>query len=570
MLRYEPEEKCPPTLALVSALQTFVPNTISVILLATLIVRASHQSEAYLDWVVFSGLALCGLSTILHSFQFWRFGSARLVVTNFNVPFLAISALALARGGPGLLASLIVVSTLLQFLLTARLASLRRIFTPTVSGTVVMLVAVSAVPFIVERSVVAAQDTSMERVLLPGIAALAVGIWVSLQSSQGWRLWTLPIMVASGLVVAIPFGLYDFAGVIEAPLVRLPELTWLGFDFTFGIHFWSLLPAFLFVNLTAYMKTLGDLSVIHKASRRNPVALDLRKVQGGLNLYSVCTFLTGAIGTLPFAAPWATTVVYIGFTGVASRVVGVYLGLMTIGIAPLSKLTALLVAIPSSVVSAVYVIIFGMLFVEGAKTAFAGQVDYKKGVIAGVSLIMGVSAGSFSGLLDGIVGQMISNTVVVGSVVALGTAVFIELASYRRRKLEAELSASSLPEIDEFLNDFVERHGWEEDERNRLRLVGEEVILSLLEQEGHEESDRDSRRLALTAYLDGQSAEVEIVVYSDEEIEENIEDQLAYMDEDSALENEQQLSMRILGHYASSVNHRKYYGIDIVSVRVDR
>ena len=88
MLRYEPEEKCPPTLALVSALQTFVPNTISVILLATLIVRASHQSEAYLDWVVFSGLALCGLSTILHSFQFWRFGSARLVVTNFNVPFL--------------------------------------------------------------------------------------------------------------------------------------------------------------------------------------------------------------------------------------------------------------------------------------------------------------------------------------------------------------------------------------------------------------------------------------------------------------------------------------------------
>ena len=324
------------------------------------------------------------------------------------------------------------------------------------------------------------------------------------------------------------------------------------------------------MNLTAYMKTLGDLSVIHKASRRDPVALDLRKVQGGLNLYSVCTFLTGAIGTLPFAAPWATTVVYIGFTGVASRVVGVYLGLMTIGIAPLSKLTALLVAIPSSVVSAVYVIIFGMLFVEGAKTAFAGQVDYKKGVIAGVSLIMGVSAGSFSGLLDGIVGQMISNTVVVGSVVALGTAIFIELASYRRRKLEAELSASSLPEIDEFLNDFVERHGWEEDERNRLRLVGEEVILSLLEQEGHEESDRDSRRLALTAYLDGQSAEVEIVVYSDEEIEENIEDQLAYMDEDSALENEQQLSMRILGHYASSVNHRKYYGIDIVSVRVDR
>ncbi|MCY4652659.1 MAG: hypothetical protein OXC95_05785, partial [Dehalococcoidia bacterium] len=528
------------------------------------------QGDDYKSWAIFWGLVITGISMILHSFRFWRFGSSRLVVTNFNVPFLAISALALVRGGPGLLASLVVISTLIQFFLTVRLASLRRIFTPTVSGTVVMLVAVSAVPFIVERTVVEVQDASIERVLLPGLVALAVGIWVSLQSSQAWRLWTLPIVVASGLVISIPLGLYDFEQVIEVPWVSLPDLTWTGFDFTFGIHFWSLLPAFLFVNLTAYMKTRGYLSVIHRASRRNPVALDLRTVQGGLNLYSVSTLMTGVLGTLPFAAPWATTVVYIGFTGVASKVVGIYIGLMTIGIAPLSKLTALLIAIPSSVVSAVYVIIFGMLFVEGAKTAFAGQVDYRKGVIAGVSLIIGISAGGFAGLVDGIVGQMIGNTVVVGSVVALGAAALIELASHRRRKLEVELSASSLPAIDEFLNDFVSSHGWEEDERNRLRLVGEEVILSLLENNGNEEPDRERRRMALTALLEGSSAEVEIVVYSEEAIEENIEDQLAYMDDDLALENERQLSMRILDHYASSVSHRKYYGIDVVTVSVER
>ncbi len=569
MLRYESEEKCPTALALVSALQTFVPNTISIVLLATLIVRASGQSEMYLHWVVFSGLAFCGVGSILHSLRYWRFGSGRLVVTNFNVPFLAISALALERGGPGLLASLVVVSTLMQFFLTARLASLRRIFTPTVSGTIVMLVAISAVPFIVDRTVIQIQDASIQRVLLPGIVALAVGIWVSLQSSQAWRIWTLPIIVASGLVVAIPLGLYDFEGVMKAPLVSLPDMIWHGFDFTFGIHFWSLLPAFLFVSLTAYMKTLSDLSVIHKASRRNPVAPDLRSVQGGLNLYSVCTFLTGALGTLPFAAPWATTVVYIGFTGVASKVVGIYLGLMTIGIAPLSKLTALLVAIPSSVVSAIYVIVFGMLFVEGAKTAFEGHVDYKKGVIAGVSLVMGISAGSFAGLVEGIVGQMISNTVVIGSAAALGTAALIELASYRRKKLQTELVASSLSLIDDFLDGFVSNHGWNEDARNRLRLVGEEVILSLLDQERDKESERENRRLTLTAYLDGRSAEVEVVVYSNEATDENIEDRLAYMDRDSTLENEQLLSMRILDHYASSVNHRKYYGIDIVTFRVD-
>ena len=114
----------------------------------------------------------------------------------------------------------------------------------------------------------------------------------------------------------------------------------------------------------------------------------------GLNVYGVGTFLSGLLGTLPVAAPWATTVVYIGFTGVAAKSVGIYLGLLTIAIASFSKLLAVLVAIPTPVVSAVYVIIFGMLFVEGAKTVFAGQVDQKKAAIAGVSMVLGMSAGA--------------------------------------------------------------------------------------------------------------------------------------------------------------------------------
>ena len=45
---------------------------------------------------------------------------------------------------------------------------------------------------------------------------------------------------------------------------------------------------------------------------------------------------------------------------------------------------------------------------------------------------------------------------------------------------------------------------------------------------------------------------------------------MAWLDEGQALEDEQELSIRILRHYASSVHHRKYYGIDVVSCRVDR
>ena len=571
MLRYEPEEKCPPTLALASALQIFVPNTISVILLTTIVVLASGQGNDYLAWAVFSGLVITGLSTILHSFRFWQIGSGRLVVTNFNVPFLAVTTLALATGGPGLLASLVIVSTVLQFLITVRLASFRRLFTPTVSGTVIMLVAISAVPFIVSRTIIAPQGVSLERFLIPGIAALAVGALVTLKGSPGLRLWTLPLTLVSGVAVAAPMGLYDIGLVIEAQWVSLPDLTWRGFDFTFGVEFWSLLPGFVFVSLTAYLKSLGDLSAIYQASYREQRALDHRVVQSGLNLYGGTTFLTGVLGTVPISAPWAVTVVYVSFTGVASKVVGIYLGLATLAIAPFSKLIAFLVVVPSPVLSAIYVIIFGALFVEGAKIAFAGQMDHKRGTVIGVSLVVGISAGSLAGQLEGSLGNIAGSVVASGSAVALAMTAVTGLTGVRRRKLEVDLALSSLAPIAEFLDGFAANRGWSEEARNRLHHVGEEVTLSLLEQ-GEENglSEGEDRRLTATAQAEGDSVEVEFVVFSHDTTGQNIEDRLAYMESDSGLEDGQQFSMRLLSHYASSVHHRKYYGIDIVTVRVDR
>ena len=492
-------------------------------------VRASDESDAYLGWVIFIALVVSGASMIIHTLRFRYLGSGRLIVTNFNVPFLAVCALALQAGGPGLLASLLVASTLLQFILTLRLASLRRIFTPTVSGVVVMLVAVSAVPYIISSTVVVPEGESVMHFLAPGMAALAVGVAISLQGAPLWRMWILPVTVAVGLVVAAPLGFYDIGLIADAPWVSLPDFGWPGLDLAFGVEFWALLPVFVFVNLTAFMKTVGDLSVIYRASYRNPAALDYRTVQGGLTVYGAGTLFSGLLGTLPVAAPWAVTVVYVGFIGVAAKSVGIYLGVMTILVAPFTKFLAILVAVPSPVVSAVYVIIFGMLFVEGAKTVFSGQVDQKKATITGVSMVLGLSAGIFSGLIEGVSSQLVGNTIVVGGIAAIGMTLFTELSGFRAKKLRVDLSHSCLPTIDEFLSQFADGHSWTEEGKNRLRLVGEEVILSLLEEESNgttpgerEGGDRsiEKRRLVAAIRPEGGWAEVEILVAAEGAIRE--------------------------------------------------
>ena len=538
-------------------------------MLASLVVRASDESDAYVSWVTFTVLAVTGAGMILQTLKLRQLGSGRLIVANFNVPFLAVCALALSVGGPGLLASLVVVSTLVQSILTLRLASLRRIFTQTVSGIVVMLVAVSAMPFIISRAVTPPEGESTVLFLVPGMVALAVGVLISLQDKPVWRMWILTVTVVVGLIVAAPLGFYDADIVADARWVSLPPFEWPGRDLVFNTDFWALLPVFVFVNLTAFMKAVGDLSVIYRASYRAQSAVDFRTVQGGLNVYGAGTLLSGLLGTLPVTAPWSATAVYIAFTGVAARSVGIYLGILTIVVAFFSKFLAILVAIPSPVVSAAYIIIFSMLFIEGAKTVFTGQVDQKKATITGVAMVLGLSAGSLSALFEGTTSHLIGNTIVIGGIAAILMTLVTEVSGFRAKKLQTELSQSSLAAIDEFLSQFAETHSWTEEGGNRLRLVGEEAILSLLEEE-QEGPAEQKRRLVATIRPDRGSAELEIVVASDDAIQGNIENRMAYLGQDQALEDEQELSVRILRHYASSVHHRKYYGIDIVSCRVDQ
>ncbi|MDD9995015.1 MAG: hypothetical protein OXS35_04600, partial [Dehalococcoidia bacterium] len=234
-----------------------------------------------------------------------------------------------------------------------------------------------------------------------------------------------------------------------------------------------------------------------------------------------------------------------------------------------SKMLAILVAIPSPVASAVYVVIFGMLFVEGAKTVFTSQVDQKKATITGVSMVLGLSAATLSGLFEGVTIHLVGNSIVVGGMAAIVMTTFTELSALRAKKLRIDLSQSSLPAVDGFLCQFADGHNWTEEGKNRLRLVGEEVMLNLLDDENHDPVE-PKRRLVATILPDSGSAELEIVVASDDAIQGNIENRMAYLGQEQALEDEDQLSVRILRHYASSVHHRKYYGLDIISCRVDK
>ena len=123
---------------------------------------------------------------------------------------------------------------------------------------------------------------------------------------------------------------------------------------------------------------------------------------------------------------------------------------------------------------------------------------------------------------------------------------------------------SALPELEEFLRGLASKSGWSSESTERLVLVGEETLSSLLSVED-DSPGGETRRLVVTARTEGSGAELEFLSAHEGE---NIEDRLAYMGETPEIQDGREISFRLLRHYASSVRHQKYHGVDIVTVRV--
>ena len=569
-IRYEPDDRCPPLVALGVAMQGVVLVLANTVLMVTIIVRAAGEDDSYLAWAVFAALIIAGVTTALQAAHVGRIGAGHVLMTGAGPHFIAISVVALTEAGLATLASLIVVSSLFQFAMAAWLPFLRRLVTPIVSGTALMLIAVTVMPIAVGRIADAPEGTPAAGSLIVAGVTLLVTTAMALRATGVWRLWAPLSGILAGSVVAPFFGLYDVRPVTAASWFALPDLSgWPGLDVTLDARFWALLPVFAIVAVVAAIKTSSDGVVIQRASSRSPHATDFRLVQGALNASGVGILLSGIAATPPVIVYLPSSVSLINLTGVAARTVGYVIGGILFALAFLPKLTAMLLAVPGPVMGAILLIIMGLLFVEGIRTVAQDGLDPAKGLVVGVALALGVALddGSvFSGVLGDTWSASLGNGMTIGVLTTILMTAFLELSGPRRRRLEADLDTSALPGIDALLRELGGRMQWSDASVERLRAAGEEALTCLL-QVGGDHVAEESPRLILLARPGRETVEMEFLAIFEEE---NIEDRLTYLGDraETPEESESEVSFRLLRHYASSVRHRKYHGIDVVTVKV--
>ena len=564
---YEPDERSPISVSFGVGFQIVMAVIAPTVIYTSII--AAGMGEKYLTWAVFAALITNGIATALQALRFGRLGGGHMLISGASSVFVGVSVTAIETGGPSMLATLIVVSALFQFALGAWLPSLRRIITPVVYGVVMMLIAASVILIMVGRLQDGAAGAPPVAAPLAAGVTLAVVVGMGLYATGALRFWSPLIAIVAGTAVAASFGLYDPQRLLDAPWFGLPEVAFPGFYLVPSAEFFSLLPMFLVASLASALKVTASSVVMQRVSFREPKVTDFRLVQGTINANGIGSLLAGIAGTLPPFTLDSICASVVTFTGVAARVVGYVMAAILIAVALFPKLAALLLTIPPAVTSAYILTIMGMLLVDGMKTVVQEGMDPRRMMVVGISLSVGLGLQGhniFADLFGGAWGALLGNGMVIGAIFAIAMTSFMEITGRRASRLEAPLEFGSLPRIDEFLRDFSERLNWKEDSAERMRAVGEEALLSLLQHDEDDESD-GPRRLIIVARPVARSVELEFMAVIAEE--ENIEDRLAYLNSQTEAQEGRELSLRLLRHYASSVRHRKYHGIDIVTVQVE-
>lgn len=197
---------------------------------------------------------------------------------------------------------------------------------------------------------------------------------------------TIPILIAIivGYIVAYFSGQVDFTPVIEAKLLTIPE---------FGLAKFS--PEAIFAMLPVLLVIAAE-HISHQVVTSNIVGKDLLKDPGlhrSIFADNLSTAISGLVGGVP-TTTYGENIGVMAITGVYSvKVIGTA-AIISILMAFVGPLSALISTIPGNVIGGVTFLLYGMIGTSGIRLLVDKNVDYSKSdnlILTSVIFIAGLS-----------------------------------------------------------------------------------------------------------------------------------------------------------------------------------
>ncbi|MDO5062267.1 MAG: uracil permease [Peptostreptococcaceae bacterium] len=226
---------------------------------------------------------------------------------------------------------------------------------------------------------------------------------------------TVPILIAivCGYVAALAFGMVDFTPVFEASLFTLPKYQLPKFSVQATL---TMLPVLLVITSE---------HISHQVVTSNIIGRDLLKKPGlhrSIFADNFSTMLSGLIGGVP-TTTYGENIGVMAVTGVYSVQVIAGAAIISIVMAFIGPLAALIQTIPGNVIGGVTFLLYGMIGASGIRLLVDEKVDYSQS--KNLILTSVVFTAGLSGLALNFAGIQLK-----GMVLASVVAILISLAFY--------------------------------------------------------------------------------------------------------------------------------------------
>ncbi|WLH52655.1 uracil-xanthine permease family protein [Pseudomonas tolaasii] len=403
-LIYDLNDRPKPIPALLAALQHVLAAFVGIIT-PPLIIGSTLGLTAHLPYLISMALMVSGVGTFIQARRPFGIGAGMICLQGTSFAFLGavLSAgfLVKQRGGNpedimAMIFGVCFFGAAVQIVLSRFIGQLRRVITPLVTGIVITLIGISLIK-------VGITDLG-GGFTAPDFGApinLALGVFVVLtiillnRSNTPWvRLSAIIIGLAVGSLAAWFSGKLVPQALPDLPLISVP------IPFRFGFNFdWSAFLPIALIYLISSIETVGDLTANCMIARQ-PISGPsyISRLKGGVLGDGVSCMVAATFSAFPNTT-FAQNNGVIQLTGVASRYVGLYIGvlLFCLGLFPL--IGAVLQQIPKPVLGGATLVMFGSVAAAGVRILAQAPLDRRSMLIIATSFGVGLGIAAQPDLL---------------------------------------------------------------------------------------------------------------------------------------------------------------------------
>ncbi|EGQ18166.1 NCS2 family nucleobase:cation symporter-2, partial [Sporosarcina newyorkensis 2681] len=261
---------------------------------------------------------------------------------------------------------------------------------PIVGGTIIFVVGLSLMPVALNNNIYnGAGATTSQNVILALITGSVLILCVMLgtifhKRGGTFRIASVIIALVAGCIAANYMGILDLSAVSKASWFSLPQIPFVDFGFTFNF---SAILTMIIIYIVLMAETTGTWFAISDVTQK---PLTDKNINNGVIGEGIGCVVATMAGSTPVTG-YSTNAGIISITGVASRRVFIAVGIWFFIFGLSGKLATLISSIPSAVIGGVFIIICGIISINGLQVIKNVKITEKEMYIIAIPMILALA-----------------------------------------------------------------------------------------------------------------------------------------------------------------------------------